>query len=227
MSTKSILPDNRTTLEAALEQTLSDSLLAIDSPYPQLWNPETVSPHMLPYLAHAKGVTDWGAEADEAARRHTVAHVWPVQRQAGTKQGVEDAVDGLGLNAEFIPGYSWGGPAYSFRVDLIGGLRGVPVRRIQQRIEVAKAERDGYSIRAVYRPRQDLFIGGVVHESSCITVNYQPPGQRVADGVLFVGGVVHESSRITVSYQPPEQRVRSRALYRGVVIHAVRRIIIS
>lgn len=198
MSTKSILPDNRTTLETALERTLSDSLLGLDCPYPQLWSPQDVPPHMLPYLAHAKGVTDWGAEADEAARRHTVANVWPVQRQAGTKQGVENAVEGLGLAAEFVPGYSWGGPAYSFRVDLIGGLRGVPVRRIQQRIEVAKAERDGYSIRAVYRPRQHLYIGGVVHESARVTVGYQPPAQTVPVRPLYHGVIIHASRYLII-----------------------------
>ncbi|MBB1489382.1 phage tail protein I [Oceanospirillum sediminis] len=219
MSTESLLPDNRTTLEKALEQTLSDHLLALDCPYPQLWDPYSVPEHMLPYLAHAKGVTDWGGEINTDAKRHTVASIWPVQRLAGTAKGVADAVAGLGLTAEFIPGYSWGGPAYTFRVDLIGGLNGLSADRVQHRIEAAKAERDGYSIRLVYQPVQDLKLGAVVHQSSGARVNYRPPEQTVSPATVYRGGVVYQSSGARVNYRPPEQTVSPATVHRGGVVH--------
>ncbi|MCV6588214.1 MAG: phage tail protein I [Marinobacterium sp.] len=227
MSTESLLPDNRTTLEKALEQTLSDHLLALDCPYPQLWDSYSVPEHMLPYLAHAKGVTDWGGEINTDAKRHTVANIWPVQRLAGTAKGVADAVAGLGLTAEFIPGYTWDGPAYSFRVDLIGGLRGVPVERVAQKIEVSKAERDGFSVRLVYRPKTELFLGEVLHISSQTTVSYQPPEQTVKPATCYIGSSIHTSSYLRIGYQLPEQGPLHRLKTLGRAVHISRHSVIG
>jgi len=145
MSTTSLLPDNRTTLETALEKTLASYLAKIDSPYPNLWNPATVSPELLPYLAHAKGVSDWGDDT-EAAKRDTVANIWPVQGKAGTRAAVKEAVDSLGFDAEVKRGDG----AYQLQVDLwrteIDTLEPDIVGRVARRVELVKSERDEYAL---------------------------------------------------------------------------------
>ncbi len=145
MSATSLLPDNRTTLETALEKTLASHLAQIDSPYPNLWNPATVSPELLPYLAHAKGVPDWGDDTD-AAKRDTVANIWPVQGKAGTRAAVKAAVDGLGFDAEVKRGDG----AYQLQVDLwredVGTVEPDIVARARRRIDYAKSERDSLGI---------------------------------------------------------------------------------
>lgn len=145
MSTTSLLPDNRTTLETALEKTLSDHLLNIESPYPDLWSPTDVSVDMLPYLAHAKGVTDWGDDTD-AAKRQTVQDIWPMQRQAGTRLAVKRAVDALGFDADVVRGDQ----PYHLKIDLwrgdVGTVEPDLMARVHRRIEGVKSERDALAV---------------------------------------------------------------------------------
>lgn len=145
MSAISILPDNRTTLETALETTLAKHLERIESPYPTLWNPSGIKAEMLPYLAHAKGVPDWGDDTD-SAKRDTVANIWPVQRQAGTRAAVKQAVDALGFDADVRRGES----AYQLQVDLwrddVGTIEPDIIARAKRRIEYVKSERDDIGV---------------------------------------------------------------------------------
>lgn len=145
MSSQSLLPDNRTPLETALEKSLAKQLQNIESPYPQLWDPAQVKPTLLPYLAHAKGVPDWGEDTD-AAKRDTVANIWTVQRQAGTRQAVKQAVDALGFDAEVTRGEE----PYRLQIDLwredVGSVESDFFARAERRIEQVKSERDIFSI---------------------------------------------------------------------------------
>jgi phage tail P2-like protein len=145
MSTQSLLPDNRTVLEAALEKSLSEQLAKLESPFSNLWNPQTVLSHLLPYLAHAKGVPDWGDDTEQA-KRDTVANIWPVQRQAGTKKAIKRAVDALGFDADVTRGDQ----PYHLQIDLwredIGSFEQDIYSRVDRRIAQAKSERDVVSI---------------------------------------------------------------------------------
>ncbi len=136
-----LLPDNRTLLERALEQTISQSLLSLDSVYPELWDPYQTPDHLLPYLAHAKGVPDWGNDTQQA-KRETVANIWPVQRQAGTRKAVKQAVDALGFDASV----SRGAEPFHLKVDLwredVGTLEPDILARARRRIGYVKSERD-------------------------------------------------------------------------------------
>lgn len=146
MSTDSILPDNRTPFEKALEQTLAKHLKQLECPYPDLWNPQTTPRHLLPYLAHAKGVPDWGDDS-EVAKRDTVQNIWPVQRQAGTRAAIKRAVDALGFDAEVKQGDA----PYHLAIDLwredVGTLEPDILARAHRRINYAKAERDVIGLR--------------------------------------------------------------------------------
>jgi phage tail P2-like protein len=141
MSTQSLLPDNRTLLETALEQTIKAHLQEIDSVYPSLWDPATVPVHLLPYLAQAKGVPDWGNDT-ELSKRNTVANIWPVQRQAGTRKAVKDAVDTLGFDADVTRSST----PYHLKVDLwredLETIEADVLARAKRRIGYVKSERD-------------------------------------------------------------------------------------
>jgi phage tail P2-like protein len=145
MSTQSLLPDNRTVLEAALEKSLSEQLAKIESPFSTLWDSQNIPNHLLPYLAHAKGVPDWGDDTEQA-KRDIVANIWPVQRQAGTKKAVKQAVDALGFDTDV----KRGDQPYHLQVDLwredIGSFEQDIYSRVERRIAQAKSERDVVSI---------------------------------------------------------------------------------
>jgi phage tail P2-like protein len=141
MSTQSLLPDNRTVLETALEKSLSEQLAKIESPFYTLWDSQKVPNHLLPYLAHAKGVPE-GGDDTEQAKRDTVANIWPVQRQAGTKKAIKKAVDSLGFDAEV----KRGDQPYHLHIDLwredVGTLEPDILARAHRRINQVKSERD-------------------------------------------------------------------------------------
>jgi hypothetical protein len=156
-STLSILPDNRTLLERALEQTICQSLLELDSVYPELWDPYKTPDHLLPYLAQAKGVPDWGEDTPKA-KQDTVANIWPVQRQAGTRKAVKQAVDALGFDASV----SRGGAPFHLKVDLwredVGTLEADIIARARRRIGYVKSERDVINLTLNASSEVDLYI---------------------------------------------------------------------
>lgn len=140
MSTDSLLPDNRTGLEYQLEQTLADQLQQLDSPWPTLWNPATIPHRLLPWLAQAKGVEDWQGDSEQA-RRDTVASIWQVQRLAGTRAALKQAVEGLGFKATIEAGEQ----PYQLRIyaelEQLWHYENLQ-QRLLQRVMRAKSERD-------------------------------------------------------------------------------------
>ena len=154
----SLLPDNRTLLERALEQTISQSLLNLDSVYPHLWDPYKTPDHLLAYLAHAKGVPDWGEDTQQA-KQETVANIWPVQRQAGTRKAVKQAVDALGVDASV----SRGAEPFHLKVDLwredVGTLEADILARARRRIGYVKSERDVIDLTLNASSDVTLYVG--------------------------------------------------------------------
>jgi hypothetical protein len=71
-----------------------------------------------------------------------VANIWPVQRKAGTKKAIKQAVDALGFDADV----SRGDQPYHLQVDLwredVGTLEPDILARAHRRITNVKSERD-------------------------------------------------------------------------------------
>jgi phage tail P2-like protein len=157
MSTSSILPDNRTLLETALEKTISQSLLNIDAVYPELWDSFNTPLHLLPYLAQAKGVPDWGNDTEQS-KRQTVDDIWIVQRKAGTRSAVKQAVDALGFDASV----KRGDEPYHLKVDLwredVATLEPDILSRAKRRIDYVKSERDVIDLTLNATSQLDLYV---------------------------------------------------------------------
>jgi phage tail P2-like protein len=152
MSSISLLPDNATPLEMALERTIAKMLGDIPSPFPSLWRPDDVSPTHLPWLADALGVTEWDASAPDAEKRETVKNYWGNQRQAGMRVALRRAVEPLGFGVYVAPWYESGGEPYHFKVELtlLNNLLDADLLdRAGRRIEESKSERDDLSVAVV------------------------------------------------------------------------------
>jgi phage tail P2-like protein len=153
MSSISLLPDNATPLEMALERTIAKMLSDIPSPFPSLWRPDDVSPAHLPWLADALGVTEWDASAPDAEKRETVKNYWGNQRQAGMSVALRRAVEPLGFGVYVAPWYESGGEPYHFRVELTLGdnnLDSLLLNRVESRLDESKSERDVLSVAVVF-----------------------------------------------------------------------------
>ena len=150
----SVLPPNRSLLEAGLDLAFDKLLERIQPPFPALMDPQTTPAEFLPYLAADRGVTDWNPDSPESERRATTALAWAIKRQAGTRRALIHAVESMELAAKVT---SWhelkpAGVPYSFTVEatverpwLIGDFP-----RLWRRLNDAKSERDNLELVLVH-----------------------------------------------------------------------------
>lgn len=175
MSTESLLPDNRTLIETALEQTLAEHLAAIPSPFPDLWNPDDVSLDLLPWLAQAKGVTRWNATAPESERRTAVRDIWPLQKEAGMRAAIRRATIAAGFEAEVVPWYRQQPAGSPYSMMVTGWAADKPLTEEQrldllQRVQDAVSERDEVTVRIGRQSSASPFIAAVAQLSKLVTV---------------------------------------------------------
>lgn len=149
MSSTSLLPDNATPLETALERTIIKMLGEIQSPFPALWRPDEAPITQLPWLAEALGVTEWDASASEIEKRETLKTHWANQRQAGMGVALARAIQPLGVGVLIRPWFEVGLDPYHFEIEInLSGktLDPILLGRVEQRIVESKSERDTYSV---------------------------------------------------------------------------------
>lgn len=146
----SILPANRSALEAGFDLVLAKLIERIAPPFPELMNPAAAPVEFLPYLAADRGVTEWNPSAPADEMRSTVAAAWPTKRQAGTRAALSAAVRGLQFSPEVMAWHEQSprGAPYSFRVlAWIDRAYDADVdQRLTKRLEEAKSERDTFSL---------------------------------------------------------------------------------
>ena len=198
----SLLPNNRTTLQTALERTFVNHLYSIESPYPNLWSPDDISTDLLSYLALAKGVQDWNEADNEQAKRQTVKTIWPVQRTAGTLKAVREAVESLDLGAEVVPGYLDDGTPYhllvKFRTNQNFTSNDVSAR-VAERVKTAISERDTFSLRFSTQAPGNLYSGWGAHKMRRTIIKPQRHQYiSLPNFTWSLGTVLHQRGRITI-----------------------------
>jgi len=103
--TASLLPPNRTPLEAALEQVMSDGL--DPSAIATLWDPETCPAAFLPWLAWAYSVDNWSEEWGIDAQRRVIAESLLLHKQKGTPAAIRRLMEAVGYGeVEIVEGIS-------------------------------------------------------------------------------------------------------------------------
>ncbi|WP_165675384.1 phage tail protein I [Metapseudomonas otitidis] len=114
----SLLPPNRSLLEAGLDLAFAKLLERIEPPFPALMDPAASPLDFLPYLAADRGVSEWEPTAPEAEKRATVRTAWEVKRLAGTRRALEQAVSSLQMRPDVTAWYEKtpAGTPYSFEV---------------------------------------------------------------------------------------------------------------
>ncbi len=118
----SLLPPNATKLERALERTISDELQIDLSSVRSLWDYESCSPALLPWLAWAMSVDHWDDSWDDATKRTVVGSAAEVHRQKGTLAAVRTALKSVWSDVTIREWFEYGGSPYRFRVDLTANV---------------------------------------------------------------------------------------------------------
>jgi phage tail P2-like protein len=146
----SLLPPNKSAIEAGLDLGFAKLLERIVPPFPELMNPRETPVEFLPYLAADRGVSEWKTSAPEEEKRLTVELAWPTKRQAGTHKALENAIKGLQLIPEVTPWYLQTplGDPYSFKVRAFAPETYSEEMndRLDRRLADAKSERDTMSV---------------------------------------------------------------------------------
>ncbi|WP_122565431.1 phage tail protein I [Pseudomonas viridiflava] len=177
----SLLPANSSPLERALDLGFAKLLDRVQPPFPELMNPSETPSAFLPYLAADRGVSEWNAGASELEKRLTVSLSWQIQRQAGTRQALNHAVESLGFTPHVTAWYEQQPRAhpYTFDVQAIIGQdwSSGDHNRLIQRINAAKSERDQATITLVHQTRGGLAAAAVLHGP-------------LTDGELFLCGAL-------------------------------------
>ncbi|MCF6432906.1 phage tail protein I, partial [Leisingera sp. MMG026] len=112
----SILPPNRSSFEAALEQVIRKTKPDL-SPVATLMDPDLCPGELLGWLAWAFSVDVWDPAWDEAAKRRVLKHSLAMHRRKGTVASVKTALSVLGFHVDLAEWLETGGAPYTFRLD--------------------------------------------------------------------------------------------------------------
>lgn len=166
MNKDSLLPDNRTALETALEKTIRDLIAEKKSPFPNLWRPDDIDIEHLPWLAEAMGAEEWDSLAPEEELRSTLLTLWPQKRQAGLRVSIRKAIEPLGFFAELHPWYQTAGSPYTLTAVCWSHDRPLTDEinnRLFKRITQAVSERDEIIVKLGRQLTASTNVVSIIH----------------------------------------------------------------
>jgi|OM-RGC.v1.010694482 phage tail protein, P2 protein I family len=163
----SVLPDNKSALERAIELALAEQLYQHASPFPGLLNAETTTNKLLPFLAHDAQVPIWDDDAPDELKRRLARDAWIVRRLAGTKKGIKTALESLGFKGEITPWYEQSAEPYSLEIITAWEHGNNPVnvanaKKLLSYIDEAKSERDTVTLSLAYGVEQNMGLAGAI-----------------------------------------------------------------
>ena len=166
LKTYSVLPDNYSPLERALELSLNQQLANIKHPYPNLLDAFSSSMEVVPAIAAERLVPIWGVSDSDEVKRSLAGNAWQVRRLSGTREGLKLALDSLGFVGEIKPWYQTNSEPYSFEV--LAWAKGNAevdtenLTKLLAYIDDIKSERDSYQIALIFGLESSLgFAGGL------------------------------------------------------------------
>lgn len=163
---ESVLPPNKSLLEAGIDLAAAKVIERIVPPFPELMDPMATPVDFLPYLAADRGVTDWDPAAPESERRLTTALAWGIKRQAGTRTALRQAIESMELEAGVLSWYEQKprGVPYSFVLEATVNrpwqLGDFP--RLWRRVNDAKSERDNLELRLITETSGGVRVAGAI-----------------------------------------------------------------
>jgi len=118
MSKPTLLPANRTPLEADLEQSMA-RLEDVPIPLRTIWSSTDCPTALLPWLAWTVSVDEWDPTWPEATKREVIAGSFAVHQKKGTAGALRRAIEALALPLVVREWFQYGGAPYMFRLDIV------------------------------------------------------------------------------------------------------------
>ncbi|WP_158161239.1 phage tail protein I [Grimontia hollisae] len=163
-------PENRSTLEEALEYAWHAVIEHGSSPYPTLKQPLQTPEAFVALLAGERGVLDWQPEDSPEQQRRTAHHAFDIHRKAGTRDGLKTALDVLDCDLDITPWHQMENPPGPYHIEVIAWRRNSPIsksvnERIAKRINSIKSERDTVEVIPALGLHSGFTFAGVAHRT--------------------------------------------------------------
>jgi len=169
LKTYSVLPDNYSPLERALELSLNQQLANIEHPYPNLLDAFSSSMDVVPAIAAERLVPIWDVNDSDEVKRNLAGNAWQVRKLSGTREGLKLALDSLGFIGEIKPWYQTNSEPYSFEVLAWakGNAEVNPenLTKLLAYIDDIKSERDNYQIALTFGLESSSCFSGALERS--------------------------------------------------------------
>lgn len=166
LKTYSVLPDNRSPLERALELALSETLYSIDHPYPELLDAQKAPKEAVSTLAAEKQVPIWDTEDTEQVKRNLAGNAWKIRQLSGTKAGLALALESFEFLSEIKSWYQQVPRREPYSLDIVAWERGnKPVnvanaKKLLAYIEDTKSERDNIELSLMFGVETSFGLAG-------------------------------------------------------------------
>lgn len=129
----STLPPSATALEHAIEAHMEGKYTGLPSYIlTDLYNPNKIPAHLLPYLAEHLSADVWNPAWSERTKRNVIKKQIELHQIKGTLGGIETALEGLDMLCNIRQWYEYGGEPYRFKVDVLVQKGGMDVTARQE-----------------------------------------------------------------------------------------------
>ncbi|MBD1559505.1 phage tail protein I [Vibrio sp. S9_S30] len=178
-SSYSLLTDNASPLERALEHTLRKHLDQVAPPLPQLRNANQTPESALPYLAADRMVTYWKKEDSVKIKKAQVASAQVERKKSGTREGISDALNAIGYGSDVRNRYDL--PELPpFTLDVIAWKEDAsPVNselidQLIEKLDDIKSTRDTIELSLVFGVETKVALGGAKAPSTNVSYTDAP-----------------------------------------------------
>lgn len=143
----SVQPNNSSLIEESLEFAWGEIIKSHACPYPNLKQPLLTDESFVALLAGERGVTDWQPKDTLESQRKTADRAFDIHRKAGTRFGLNVALDAIDCDIEVTPWHQMQPVHAPYHIECVAWQRNKPVdkaaaNRMLSRIENTKSERD-------------------------------------------------------------------------------------
>lgn len=168
LKTYSVLPDNQSGLERALEISLSAQVYGIDNPYPQLLDARNTSNAVVPYLAAERQLPVWDVSDADHVKRSLAGNAWQVRRLSGTRAGLKLALDSFDFMSELKAWHQQDPVGEPYSLEIIAWEKGNKpinvdnVHKLIAYIDDTKSERDNIELSLVFGVETSIGMAGAI-----------------------------------------------------------------
>jgi phage tail P2-like protein len=180
----SILPPSATAQERAIDEACEARIDGIGSPLRTLWNPETISADLLPWLAWALSVDVWDPQWPEGVKREVVSQSIYLHSIKGTVASIRLAIAAAGYgDCVIIEGEGdllRDGSVFRNGTEVRGGGEGAWAR-YRVKLDRLMTIRQGQYVREILRKTAPA-------RCELVALEY-PTASAMRDGTIYRNGI--------------------------------------